>query len=136
MKKILLFILILIFISNCFANGRKVVSIDEENGYDWEKFTFGVKLGYVMGFSTAIHACIENINFLKETVELIQKPKNVKNTTDLSTIEILDFLYIDISEYDLAGITMGQLVNGLNEFYKDYRNKHIPIYRALPLIDS
>lgn len=36
--------------------------------------------------------------------------------------------------YDIAGVRFGQLVDGTDEVYRDYANKHIPIYEILPLV--
>ena len=67
----------------------------KRNGYWWESYPYIYKLGLIEGYTSASHHAAGLID------------------------EHL------VSLYDFSGITFGQYLEGIDAFYKDYKNKQI-----------
>lgn len=97
------------------------------DGYWWMSMTPDFKLGWVTGYATAMDsaatskmgACMATIPLYKE------KYPNVDPN------ELVRKLCLGDVSLDFDGISMGQLVNGIDAFYNDYRNKQLDVNWAI-----
>jgi len=114
----------------CFSEEVKAPSL---NGYEWESWNNFVKLGWVMGFLRGIHWAIwENHLFLLQFA--LRKPKDELGTIEW-TEQVAHELHNEFMEgIDLGKGTYGQMITGLDEFYKDYRNKRILVVEAMYIV--
>jgi len=105
----------------CFSEEGKGITAD---GYKWESWGDFMKVGWVTGFWDGLeHAIPEGILFLgraedmyglvSELIESEFKERRRKLVTSF------------VRSLELSGITCGQIVDGLDKFYKDYRNKKV-----------
>lgn len=97
------------------------------DGYWWAKLDASFKLGWVSGytkamdFAGAIHmaTCASNM------------PLYVKEFPNLDAKVLLQKMCLSDTQFDYDGITMGQFVDGIDAFYKDYRNKQLEMDSAI-----
>jgi len=92
--------------------------------------TPGFKLGWVTGYAKAMDlagtiqmsTCASNMPLYKEKYPNVD-PK-----------EILQKMCLSSTEYDYDGISMGQFVDGMDVFYKDYRNRQLEVGWAIQYV--
>ena len=90
------------------------------DGYTWEKLDASFKLGWVSGYAKAMDlagviqmgACVSNM------------PLYAKEFPTTDPKVIMQKMCSD-TQFDYDGIAMGQFVDGMDAFYKDYRNKQL-----------
>jgi hypothetical protein len=121
-------LLLLVLLNVGAAHGQTQAPDD---GYWWNNKSETFKLGYVGGYVQAMVSFVDTMEFqcianknggkLPETVP----PKDVLE--ECSTNPAL-------ARYDFANVRFGQLVDGTDEFYKDFRNKTIHINVALSYV--
>jgi hypothetical protein len=100
---------------------------DKFDSYWWAGMSPSFKLGYVSGYAQAMDfsgtvslgGCLNFINYMDKTKysadKWLQMCQNDKT-------------------YDFDGISMGQFVDGVDVFYKDFRNKNLEIGVALAYV--
>lgn len=107
----------------CSKEGNKI------DGYAWKSWTEAWKLGWAEGFSNGIYQAHLDIPVYIlgcAKAMLMETTREVERTKELS-----DDLYKDFTERIGWGKgTYGQMIAGLDEFYKDYRNKKILVREA------
>ena len=99
------------------------------NGNDWEKFgktDSRMKIGYLMGLAEggATHT-----NLIAGYFYFLDKEKGVDNYFKLSA-----YSEKNLYEVDISGAAYGQIADGVDEFFKDYANRHIPIFAVATLV--
>lgn len=94
------------------------------DGYKWERLSESGKLGYVIGFMEGVSQVIPEVSYVLAFQEATMKDKTEKP----SYIKIYTSFSLG---FDLSGITVGQFMSGLDNFYKDYRNKRILVSEAI-----
>jgi len=57
-----------------------------------------------------------------------------KQFPDVDANKLMQKFCLDNSAYDFDGITMGQFVDGIDTFYKDFRNKQLEIAWAIQYV--
>ncbi len=100
------------------------------DGYWWGGMTLNFKLGWVQGwaqamdlaFSASMGTCLGNI------------PMYQKQFPNIDAKQLVQKFCLDNSAYDFDGIAMGQFVDGIDTFYKDFRNKQIEIGWAIQYV--
>jgi len=100
------------------------------DGYWWSSMTQSFKLGWVQGwaqamdsaFSAAMGTCLGNI------------PMYQKQFPNTDRKELVQKFCLENSSYDFDGIAMGQFADGIDTFYKDFRNKQIEIEWAIQYV--
>jgi len=100
------------------------------DGYWWGGMTPTFKLGWVQGwaqamdlaFSASMGTCLGNI------------PMYQKQFPNIDAKQLVQKFCLDNSTYDFDGIAMGQFVDGIDTFYKDFRNKQIEIGWAIQYV--
>jgi hypothetical protein len=97
------------------------------DGYWWEKLNASFKLGWVSGYAKAmdlagsiqISTCASNM------------PLYAKEFPNTDPKVILQKMCLNDTQFDYDGITMGQFVDGMDAFYRDYRNKQLEVGWAI-----
>jgi len=97
------------------------------DGYWWEKLDASFKLGWVSGYADAMDlagsiqmgTCASNM------------PLYVKEFPNADPKVILQKMCLSDTQFDYDGISMGQFVDGIDAFYKDYRNKQLEVGWAI-----
>jgi len=107
----------------CWGEEGKGFTVD---GYEWESWPIETKSGWVFGFSEANYqAGAETYIFLVRFARTVTM--KVAGTVEWAKAkEVADELLNEFVERIIwDGETYGQMVVGLNEFYRDQRNKKI-----------
>ena len=89
------------------------------SGEDWESFPKNMKIAFVMGMvdgAVASYCSIVDVKMANSVDQIISK--------------------VAKSPYycQVRGDTYDQIIEGLDEFYKDFANKHIPIFALATLV--
>jgi len=118
MKPLLVFISALVLlVPNASSAGDKT----EMDGYWWEKLDASFKLGWVSGYAKAMD--------LAGSIEIstcaANMPQYVKQFPNTDPKVIFQKMCLSKTQFDYDGIKMGQFVDGMDAFYKDYRNKQL-----------
>jgi hypothetical protein len=124
MKTLLLFIAALVLL---VPNASSAGDTTEMDGYWWGKLDANFKLGWVSGYAKAMD--------LAGTIEMstcaANMPLYVKQFPNTDPKVILQKMCLSNTQFDYDGIKMGQFVDGMDAFYKDYRNKQLEIGLAI-----
>lgn len=110
MKKILILVMILMFTVSLSAQ-----TVENLTGFDWRTWTLDGKVGYVRGFMSAYSTVMEMIIY--ETGPDISKEK---------LQEVENRFYIPL--------TLGQVIERLDNIYESYDNRSIPLYDVFMVI--
>jgi hypothetical protein len=102
----------------------------KSDGYWWGSMTPGFKLGWVTGYATAMDlagsiqmsSCASNMPLYQEKFPNVP-PK-----------EILQKMCIDDNQLDYDCVTMGQFVDGMDAFCKEFRNKQLDVGWAIQYV--
>lgn len=123
MKKriLLIFIILILLCVNSITQRQQKPKIGF-NGYDWEEFDTPTKLGYFPGLQHG---------FLVATREFIRE---VRKHQLLTEDEIQKIKEAFEKKFYFWGATYGQMVEGVDELYKDYSNKTITIHSLVTLV--
>lgn len=124
-------VLVMLIAASAFAFGKSQPRVTSPaqldwGGFWWEKLDASFKLGWVSGYVKAMDLaggsyaarCMANMPlYVKEwpTVD----PKVILKTMCSS------------DDLDFDGIAMGQFVDGMDAFYRDYRNKQLEVGWAI-----
>lgn len=110
--------------------GSEVLADEQEihDGYWWKNKTESFKLGYVVGFT---EGWIEMLDEWKIEIRWdLMYAKNLQDTVaHQSDLESLSRHYGWV-----YGVKFGDMVDGLDHFYSDYRNRNIKFCRALEIV--
>lgn len=124
MKPLLVFVVLLAMV---VPNAPSATDKTDLDGYWWEKFDASFKLGWVSGYAKAMDlagssqmlTCASNM------------PMYVKEFPNTDPKVILQKMCLSDTQFDYDSISMGQFVDGMNAFYKDYRNKQLEVGSAI-----
>jgi len=126
------FICFFFVVINSFPQSRQISDKDGNywiNANEWEKI--GFISGIIMGVSLAINLKPDN-NIFETFNKLDNKLKDYKPAFfDLLELSLF-FAHLD--RISLYNITVGQLKDGLDEFYKDFSTRRIKIIDALYVV--
>ncbi len=133
MKKIILTIsCILLLCPSLYAK-----SISDNDGNDWNSWDISKKISYVKGFISA--SCFVSNNNdddfrlilcdPKTTVSKVLCPDNSEREYNIRKKKN-DVL----KRYCITDISIGQLIDGLNLFYKDFRNRQIRLNLSVYIV--
>jgi|SRR5579859_296646 len=106
----------------CCAFGQSK-DITDENGTDWHSSTQAFKIGYVEGYISAMTYAQINAAFLC-SFGLNLKPDSEDSNKCGDYARSLYF----------AKMTVGQIVDGMDAFYKDFRNIQYPMHAAIRMV--
>jgi hypothetical protein len=124
MKQLLVLVAALAFLGpNAPAPAQKT----ELDGYSWEKLDASFKLGWVSGYAKAM----DFAGGIQMSTCASNMPLYQKEWPNLDPKDILDKMCLSDTQFDYDGIAMGQLVDGIDAFYRDYRNKQLEVGWAI-----
>jgi hypothetical protein len=102
----------------------------EWNGYWWGSRMPSFKLGWVSGYANAMDfAATIRMSTCASNMPLFQA-----KYPNLDPKEILQKMCLSDTQFDYDGIPMGQFVDGIDVFYKDYRNKQLEVGWAIEYV--
>jgi hypothetical protein len=97
------------------------------DGYWWEKLDPSFKLGWVSGYAKAM----DSAGTIQMTICASNLPLYLKEFPNADPKVILQKMCLSNTQFDYDSIPMGQFVDGMNAFYKDYRNKQLEVGWAI-----
>ena len=103
-----------------------------QNAYWWGGLSQGDKLMFVWGYVTAMGSARLSTQLHCDS-DMTKGKANLKEQDYQAAKEICDASN-EVKEQDFGGVRLGQFVDGVNEFYKDYRNKNIDFGLALKYV--
>lgn len=130
MKKfnLILFILYFLLISGIVYSKLSEKTDVFIDGYDWEQVTLGFKGGYVRGFHGGV---LTGANVLLRTFNKAGRLHKFMTNEELT--EAMNLVGADIG---LSGIEIRQVIEGIDEIYKEYSNKKIFVFLLIPYINK
>jgi hypothetical protein len=118
---------VFLFMCSALIAGNK----PNNDGNWWQGMLPGFKLGWVTGYTKAMETAgafqmVECGNTL---------PLYSQKYPDVPAKELFERLCLKSNEtYDYDGITMGQFVDGIDAFYKDFRNRPVEAEQAIEYV--
>jgi hypothetical protein len=94
-----------------------------EDGSDWKQFSQSYKIGWIDGFVTAMSAAQVN------TAALCTFQLNLRSDS-----KEFSACAEDAQDFNFEMIKYGQYLDGVDTFYKDFRNMDYPINLAIKLV--
>jgi len=112
---------ILLIFSICLICQEKLF----RNAYDWEKYDLKEKVFFLVGLNQGSFA----EDFSYRQVLLLKYQWQKDKMEELITLKTKSYFFIDI-----GGANNEQIIAGIDELYKDYANKNIPIFAVATLV--
>lgn len=147
------FLLLTFFFSvtTVFADSRDVAEFD---GNEWNLMNETLKIGYIKGFLAGSIYVIEGnmktdsygsrvrknkdkaANFYYRVLGASDTLSNAFSSSDCKWVVGYEIYVTNerLYRYSVYGITVGQIVDGLDELYKDFKNKSINVQDAIYVI--
>lgn len=136
-----------------FATAAHAKDLSETDGTDWESWDSSKKLFYLNGFISAADNIAEELSDFEEIqdysdeeafklyTEYLAGLKNADQGRPFTPKEIQFILEIQqrlrmsaLFRYAVLKITVGQLTDGLDQFYADFKNKNIRLIDAVYVV--
>jgi hypothetical protein len=121
-------LLLMVTLGTGMGQGQDQSAKDSENGYWWVNQSETYKLGFVNGYAMAMTRASDRVTFMclaeKNGGVIPEKypgDEALRACAQTPTAKLFDF----------TGIRLGQLVDGTDEFYKDFRNKGVSVTSAM-----
>lgn len=125
MKRSFLFVVSLVFPMSLLGADKP-----EWNGYWWNGMTPSFKLGWVSGYAKAMDLA----GTLQMTACANNLPLYAEKYPNVPPKEIFQKMCSSDDTFDYDGISMGQFVDGIDAFYRDYRNKQLEVGWAIQYV--
>lgn len=122
-----LFVLFL-FVGN--GSGGQQQRQPQLNGYWWAGMNPSFKLGWVSGYAKAMDLA----GSLQMETCAANLPMYQKEYPSTDPKVLLQRLCLSDTQFDYDGIAMGQFVDGIDAFYRDFRNKQLEIGWAIEYV--
>ena len=112
--------------------------LDFWDGYDWEEFSRDpergpfMKVGYITGFVQGRKNGMWYLYgklILPDGEEALSMSAHVQENKKI----LAHMLNLILADDLLAGVSYGQIIEGIDYFYKDYANKKIPVFHLAQL---
>ena len=126
LKKILIFCILIfyiIFISEASAGKKDIL---EDDGTDWTTGPDSWKIGYVAGIITG--ASVANYEVVNHTFYTLADLLGNEFKLEKDSLDRI------LNKITLAGITIGQIMDGMNDFYNDFSNRRIKMVDAIYIV--
>jgi len=127
------FICFFFVVINSFPQSRQ---LGDEDGNDWINYNAWNKVGFIsgmiIGVSLAIHYKPDKNIIIEFSNKLDNKLKDY--LPESSDLEELNTFIKHLYRISLFNITVGQLKDGLDEFYKDFSTRRIKIIDAIYVV--
>jgi hypothetical protein len=124
-----LFVATLLFSSLLFAQSQPHKTVADLAGSDWREFSEAVRDGYVAGYLSAM--------FQAEALATVCEATAVatKVTADSPAADLAKICVHERNEFRFAEVAgVAQYREGMNAFYKDFRNLQVPLSKAIELV--
>ncbi|MFX0200591.1 MAG: hypothetical protein ACFFCW_31110 [Candidatus Hodarchaeota archaeon] len=125
-ESIVMLILALVMISfPVYGDNKGAIHYD---GTDWLKFPKAGKFGFAAGLILSIGFLSDEINYQNNLIETELRKRK---------FPVEDFEHLikfPVKDFELYETTAGQLVDGLDSFYSDRRNRNIKLINALYIV--
>ncbi len=112
---------------SCFLSAADKPSLD---GFWWAQMSPDYKLGWVSGYAQAMDSAFS----LQMGACLAQLPMYKKEFPSLDEKERVQRMCLSNTALNYDGIAMGQFVEGMDTFFKDYRNKQLEVVWAIEYV--
>jgi hypothetical protein len=113
-----IFVVLFSFAACAFGQGSQQKDLSDANGSSWRSASETSKLGYISGYISAMEEATVS------TAYLCGWQGRADSEPCTVTIKALDF----------SGITVGQYLNGMDAFYKDFRDTQYPQVAAMRIV--
>ena len=122
-------LLLLFFTAVALTTPNAPPATDNSNmdGYSWEKLNASFKLGWVSGYAKAMDLA----GSIQMSTCASNMPLYVKEFPNTDPKIIMQKMCLSDKTFDYDGVAMGQFVDGMDAFYKDYRNKQLEVGWAI-----
>lgn len=100
------------------------------NGYWWASMTPDFRMGWVTGYAKAMDLA----GSLSMATCAANMPLYQQRYPDTDPKVLLQKLCLSDTQLDYDGISLGQFVDGMDTFYKDYRNKQLEVGWAIEYV--
>ena len=112
------------------GNGSGQQQQQQLSGYWWANMNPSFKLGWVSGYAKAMDSA--------GTIQMVMCAGNMpmyqKQFPDVDPKVIMQKMCLSNTQLDYDGITMGQFVDGIDAFYRDFRNQQLEIGWAIEYV--
>ena len=119
---------LLLLVTLCTGPGQGQSSKEPDNGFWWVNQSETFKIGFVSGYASAMVNAADRIGFTC----IADKNGGVipeKVPTDAVLKECMESPTYTL--FSFGGIRFGQLEEGMDDFYKDFRNKGVYVTAAM-----
>ena len=116
---------ILIYSNAQFLQVENLV-LDNYNSFTWKELNNNEKSGFVQGFAVGVLSSFRIASMRSENAIKFGMEDEAKGSK-----EVADAITYNLNVFN---IPFGQLITGLNEFYKDYANLKIPIFLSIDFV--
>jgi len=117
-NRLVIFNIFLLFIILISEISSETKDITKNDGVSWMKVSDSYKIGYVSGFMSALYVAEQEFGFYSELFE-----EELKKEFNDSWNKI-----------NFYNMTIGQISDGVDAFYKDFSNRRIKIIDALYVV--
>jgi hypothetical protein len=100
------------------------------DGIWWSQMSPAFKLGWVSGYAKAMDLA----GSLQIATCAAELPMYQKQFPNLDAKDIMQRMCLSNTTFDYDGITMGQFVEGMDTFFKDYRNRQLEVAWAIQYV--
>jgi hypothetical protein len=129
MAKYLLCLLLLFAQSALVQKAQPHKTVDDLDGSEWQLFSNAERDAYIAGYVSAMFQA-ESFATVCEAVAMAQKVAPDSPSADLARICVGESKEFHFAE--VAGVA--QYREGMNAFYKDFRNVQVPLSKAIGLV--
>lgn len=128
MKKILVCFLIIFISSVGLRSAQESTGLEQYDGKFWSEMENLSKVYFLDGFLTGVKAVYYEEKWFKESHEDPDYP----DTMDKEKAKVIQEVLDDIkSVFNIFGLSLGKLSDGLDAVYKSEDNRVIPIHRVI-----
>src|SRR5260370_18181014 len=110
------------------GQGRDQSTRDSDNGYWWAKQSENLKLGFISGYVSDMTLVYNRTTIMCLAEKNLDLPPEKRLTDDVLNACAQTPMAM---QSNFTGIRFGQLLEGVDDFYKDFRNKGVYVTAAL-----
>lgn len=131
MKKIVIIVIILMI--SGVSYGKEGRSSEADNGIGWKQNTEAMKVSWVAGFMAGDNVACEKFGGWTSDETTDWNDESLLRSIGVSK-EYVQRCKTDYKRLSIIGITVGQLQDGMDKFYEDYRNQRITMVDAIYVV--
>ena len=120
-------VVVVALVALVLPNAPLAADTTDFDGNWWEKLDTSFKLGWVSGYAKAM----DEAGTIQVSTCASNMPLYLKEFPNSDPKVIFQKMCLSETQFDYDSISMGQFVDGINAFYKDYRNKQLEVGWAI-----